>query len=209
MANLKDFGFIKWAKSSYYNKFNNLDDPLRIDNPETQSSTIDTQISEIVTENETRKSFFSPTNAKIDIMISKAFAINHPFTYTPSLIVSKNLFYNGGDAAFVNKFKYNEFSVSAIPTYNFNNLFLMGLQGMYQTPNFEVFLGSDNLFKTVTQIKGVIKEDRTIGSGYNGASFYMGIGIKFGRTVEHPQNSSYMPGLADQQSGFFKRLFGR
>ena len=140
-------------------------------------------------------------------MISKSFSINIPFSYTPSLIVSKNLFYKGGDAAFVSKFKYDGLSISAIPSYNFNNLFLVGMQGMYQTPNFEVFLGSDNLFKTVSQINGAIKQDLSIGSGYNAASFYMGLGIKFGNAVEHPQNSSSMPGIGEQESSFFKRLF--
>ena len=208
MANIKDLGFIKWAKSSYYNKFDNLDDPLTIDDPDVNSSTIKDKITDIATENETRKGFFSPTNAKVDFMISKAYSISIPFSYTPSLIVSKNIFYKGGDAAFVSKFKYNELSLSVIPTYNFNNLMLMGMQGMYQTPNFEVFLGSDNLLKTVSQVNGLIKQDRTIGSGYNAASFYMGLGIKFGNTVNHPQNSSYMPGIGDEETSFFKRLFG-
>jgi hypothetical protein len=208
MANLKDLGFIKWAKSSYYNKFNNLNDPLVINDPQASASSIERQITRIATDNETHKSFLSPTNAKIDFMISKAFSFSYPFSYTPGLIVSKNLFYNGGDVAFVNKLKYNGIALSAIPTYNFNGLFLMGLQGLYQTPNFEVFLGSDNLFKTVTQVNGIIQQDRTIGSGYNGASFYMGIGIKFGNTVNHPQNSSYMPGIGDEESSFFKRIFG-
>ncbi|SMD17497.1 DUF5723 family protein [Pedobacter nyackensis] len=208
MANIKDLGFIKWAKSSYYNKFNNLDDPLIIDDPDMNSSGIEDRIADIATENEERKSFFSPTNAKVDFMISKAYAISIPFSYTPSLIVSKNIFYKGGDAAFVSKFKYNGLSLSVIPTYNFNNLMLMGMQGMYQTPNFEVFLGSDNLLKTVSQVNGLIKQDRSIGTGYNAASFYMGLGIKFGNTVNHPQNSSYMPGIGDERPSFFKRLFG-
>ncbi len=208
MANVKDLGFIKWAKSAYYNKFNNMDDPILITDPQTSASSIEKQISNIATENEEHKSFLTPTNAKVDFMVSKSFSITYPFSYTPGLIVSKNLFYKGGDAAFVNKFKYNGISLSAIPTYNFNGIFLMGLQGMYQTPNFEVFLGSDNLFKTVTQVNGLIQQDQTIGSGYNGASFYMGIGIKFGNTVNHPQNSSYMPGIGDEESSFFKRIFG-
>lgn len=209
MANIKDLGVIRWAKSSYTNNFNNLNNPLIITAPNAQSSTqIETQITDIVKKNETHSSFYSLTNAKADFMISQPFTISAPdFTYTPGLVVSKNLFYKGGDAAFVNKFKYNNLSLSAVPSYNFNNLFLFGLQGMYQTPNFEVFLGSDNLFKTVSQAKGAIQQDINIGSGYNGASFYMGVGIKFGNTVEHPQNSSYMPGIGDEETSFFKRLF--
>lgn len=205
MANIKDLGFIKWRKTGYINKINTA---INIENlSQKTSNQVQNEIADIATDESENRSFYSVTNAKADFMISKSFSINIPFSYTPSLIVSKNLFYKGGDAAFVSKFKYYGLSISAIPSYNFNSLFLVGMQGMYQTPNFEVFLGSDNLFKTVSQINGAIKQDLSIGSGYNAASFYMGLGIKFGNTVEHPQNSSSMPGIDEQESSFFKRLF--
>lgn len=206
MANIKDLGFIKWRRIGYVNKINTA---VNIENlSQKTSKQVQNEIADLATDESENQSFYSATNAKVDFMVSKGFSINIPFSYTPSLIVSKNLFYKGGDAVFVNKFKYNGLSLSAIPSYNFNNLFLVGMQGMYQTPNFEVFLGSDNLFKTVSQINGAIKQDRSIGSGYNAASFYMGLGIKFGNTVEHPQNSSSMPGIGEQEGSFFKRLFG-
>lgn len=205
MANIKDLGFIKWRRTGYINKINAGENIENLS--QKTSKQVQNEIADIATDESENQSFYSATNAKVDFMISKGFSINIPFSYTPSLIVSKNLFYKGGDAAFVSKFKYNGLSISAIPSYNFNNLFLVGVQGMYQTPNFEVFLGSDNLFKTVSQINGAIKQDRSIGSGYNAASFYMGLGIKFGNTVEHPQNSSSMPGIGEQESSLFKRLF--
>lgn len=206
MANIKDLGFIKWRKSAYINRINSV---VNIQNLSQKTSTqLSNELADIATDDSDTTNFYSATNAKIDFMISKAFTLSMPdFTYTPSLIVSKNLFFKGGDAAFVNKFKYRDLAISAIPAYNFNNLFFMGLQGMYQTPNFEVFLGSDNLFKTVSQINGAASRDATIGTGYNGASFYMGLGFKFGNTVEHPQNSSTMPGIDDKQKSFFQRLF--
>lgn len=201
MGNIKDLGVIRWSKKSYIKHF---DESINISSPESAADPDRvTQITDIAIGNPAKSSFYSLTNAKADFMISKPIS----YYYTPSLIVSKNLFYKGGDAAFVNKFSYNEFSVSAIPTYNFNKLFLFGMQGMYQTANFEAFIGSDNLFKTFSQVNGAIKQDASIGSGYNGASFYMGIGIKFGNTVEHPQNSSTMPGVGDEGSSLFKRLF--
>lgn len=205
MANIKDLGFIKWRKTAYVNNINSV---VNITNlSQKSSSQIEKELADIATDQSVNKSFYTLTNAKLDFMISKPFSITYPFSYTPSLIVSKNLFYKGGDAAFVNRFKYNGLSLSVIPDYNFNNLFLVGIQGMYQTPNFEIFLGSDNMFKTITQINGAIKQDRTIGSGYNGASFYMGVGIKFGNTVEHPQNTSNIPGIGEEETSFFKRIF--
>lgn len=200
MANIKDLGVIRWGKSSYSN---HVASSLTIEDPQNNSSaTIEKEVKDLVLKNAKHSSFYSLTNAKADVMISKTFDF-----YTPAIILSKNLFYTGGDAAWVSKFSYKDFSISAIPSYNFNKLFLFGMQGMYRTPNFELFLGSDNLFKTMSQINGAIQQDVTVGSGYNGASVYFGIGIKFGSPVEHPQNSSTMPGINDQEGSFFKKIF--
>jgi hypothetical protein len=200
MANLKDLGVIRWGKGAVVA---DLDHGIYIPNPDSLSSKqVENAITDVVLNNAGRKAFYALTNAKVDFLISKTFDY-----YTPSVILSKNVFYKGGDVAFVNKFSYNDFSVSAIPNYNLDGLMLFGAQGMYKTPNFEVYLGSDNLFKSVSQLNGAIARDATIGSGYSSASFYMGVGIKFGRTVEHPQNSSTMPGIDDNESSFFSRLF--
>ena len=67
---------------------------------------------------------------------------------------------------------------------------MLGTQGMYQTPNFEFFLGTDNLLKSATAL-----QKATANTRYYGGSVYMGMAIKFGYDVEHPQNSSYMPGV--------------
>lgn len=205
MANVKDLGFIKWRKTVSVNRINAA---VNIENASVKTPRqVENEITDLAIEDSKIQNFYSATNAKLDFMISKGFEISYPLSYTPSLIVSKNVFYKGGDAVFVNKFQFNKISFSAIPSYNFNGLFLVGMQGMYQTPNFEVFLGSDNLTKTIAQAQGVIASDWNIGSGYNAASIYMGFGIKFGNTVEHPQNSSSMPGIGEQQRSFFKRLF--
>ena len=200
MANVKDLGVIRWAKSSVVADFN---DNIEItDFDDLSSKAVENRITDLVINSTGRKAFYALTNARVDFLISRSFSF-----YTPSLILSKNVFYKGGDVALVNKFSYNDFSVSAIPNYNIDGLVLFGMQGMYKTPNFEVFLGSDNLFKSVSVYNGLRSRDVTIGSGYSSASFYMGVGIKFGNTVEHPQNSSTMPGINDNQTSFFGRLF--
>lgn len=199
MANLKDLGFIKWNNQSYYKRINSN---ITIGDPNQSTADTKKQLKDAIAKDPDREGFYSATNAKIDVMLSKSFGL-----WTPSIIVSKNLFFTGGDAAMVNKFKYEGFSVSATPTYNFHQLFYLGLQTMYQTPNFEVFLGSDDLLKTTSQVQGILNKDATIGNGYNGASVYLGIGIKFGNFVEHPQNSSTMPGIGEESPGLFKRLF--
>jgi hypothetical protein len=196
LGNIKDLGFIKWSKDSHDIAFNATRSYGRIDT--LTSSELNNSLLNIINSADVKDGFYSLTNAKADFLISKTFDF-----YTPSLIVSKNLFYRGGDVAVVNKFAYNDFSLSLIPDYNLNGFFMVGAQGMYKTPNFEVFLGSDNLAKSIS-----IRQDALASNGYNGGSFYMGLNIKFGYTVEHPLNSSHMPGLDDrEETGFFGRIF--
>lgn len=203
MANVKDLGFIRWNSNNYVQEFKNRTVHIT-DLENTTPKEVQNQLTDIVTLNPEKKGFYSLTNAKADFMVSKTFGF-----YTPGFIVSKHLFYKGGDAAMVNKFRYEDFSVTAVPTYNFNNFFMVGVQAMYQTPNFEFFLGSDDLLKTSSQVSSYINKDIAAGNGYNGASVYMGIGIKFGNVVEHPQNSSTMPGLEPERPGLIKRLFSK
>ncbi len=199
MANVKDLGFIWWRKNTQKTVVDQFEP---IGDLHDQNS-VNTQIKDIFLLSGSSKKFIAPTNAKADIYLSKTYDF-----YKPALVVSKNLFYKGGDIAFVNTFNINDFAISATPLYNLNNIFMVGLQGKYQTPNFEVFMGTDNLTSTATQVRGLIKNDGTIGSGNSsGASFYMGVGIKFGNTVNHPQFSDVMPGINDQESSFFKRIF--
>jgi len=204
MANVKDLGFIRWSKDSYVNRFDNTANPVVLDSLQDKDShEIEDAVTGILTNGSRQAVFHTPTNAKADFLISKTFGF-----YTPSFIISKNLFFNGGDVAIVNKFHNRDFSVSIIPAYNINNIVFLGMQGMYQTPNFEVFVGSDNILKTASLF--VSKNNlSTAGSrSYTSASLYLGVSIKFGYIVEHPQNSSYMPGVGDEEEGFFKRLLG-
>ncbi|MCZ4245744.1 DUF5723 family protein [Pedobacter punctiformis] len=200
MANIKDLGFIWWRSNSQRTSINTT---KIIDNLAFNQANTNQEIKDIFLLSENPKKFLSPTNAKADLYISKVYGF-----YKPGLVISKNLFYQGGDIALVNTFSYNDFSASVTPQYNLNNIFMVGLQGKYQTPNFEVFLGTDNLISTATQLNGLKNSDANIGSGPNGASFYMGVGIKFGNVVNHPQFSDTMPGINDNEGGsFFKNLF--
>eukprot|EP01133_Synstelium_polycarpum_P010014 gene10014-11688_t len=197
MANVKDLGFIKWNNDSHYINFNS---GSLIVNPGTMTSKeINRQITDMVTGKDKRDGFYSATNASADVTVSKGYG-----NYTPMVVVSKNLFYKGGDFAFVNSMKFNNIYASVTPAYNFNGFFMAGIQGMYRTPNFEVYMGTDNLLKTIAA-----RQDQNSGSGYYGASFYMGMAIKFGGTVEHPLNSSHMPGVGEEEEkSFFQSIFG-
>jgi len=200
MANIKDLGFIWWRKntnSTYVNTVKTIEDIAS-----SQSNT-NKEIRDIFESTEQPDKFLAATNAKADVYLAKSYGF-----YMPALAISKNLFYKGGDVAFINTFKYNNLSGSVTPLYNLNNIFMVGLQGKYQTPNFEIFMGTDNLISTANTARNIIKNDYTIGSGPVGSSFYMGVGIKFGNIVNHPQFSDVIPGINDNGGGsFFKDLF--
>lgn len=188
MGNIKDLGFIRWSKNSNETPYNEIK-TINAFSRQT-SSYIANEFRNLVFKNSNQKAYTTLTNAKADFLVSKTYA-----SYKPSLIISKNLFYKGGDIAFVNTFSSNSLSASITPSYNFSGAFLIGLQGMVKSPNFEFFLGTDNIITTYYQAKGSIKQDENIGNGYNGASIYLGLGIKFGTIVDHPLNSDTMPGV--------------
>ncbi|WP_293742512.1 DUF5723 family protein [uncultured Pedobacter sp.] len=201
MANIKDLGFIWWRSNT---QRTTIDQSKTIENIENNQSNTNQKIQDIFLQAEEPKKFLAPTNAKFDFFMSKSYGF-----YKPALAVSKNLFYKGGDVAFVNTFIVNDFSGSVTPLYNLNGVFMVGLQGKYQTPNFELFMGTDNLVSTGYQTYGLIKKNAYTGRGPNGASFYMGVGIKFGNVVNHPQFADIIPGINDKSDGdgFFKSLF--
>lgn len=201
MANVKDLGFIWWRSNTQRTAINQS---KIIENIENNQSNTNQEIKDLFLLSEQPKKFLAPTNAKLDVYLSKRYGF-----YKPALAVSKNLFYKGGDIAFVNTFIVNDLSGSITPLYNLNGVFMVGLQGKYQTPNFEVFMGTDNFVATGYQAYGLIKKDAYVGSGPNGASFYMGVGIKFGNVVNHPQFADVIPGINDKSDSdsFFKSLF--
>lgn len=205
MASVKDLGFIRWGNQSHSIYVNDAvsvsRDPGDISSITGNANDLEKELDNLFVNADRQKSFYKPTNAKADFLISsRKFGF-----YTPNFIVSKNLFYTGGDVAFVNTFKYTDFSFSLTPAYNMIGFGMLGTQAMYQTPNFEFFLGTDNLLKSAS-----IRKTASVSSGYTGASVYMGLAIKFGYVVEHPQNSSYMPGVGDDadQKSFFSKIFG-
>jgi hypothetical protein len=202
MGNIKDLGFIKWNKKSHVVKFNTIKSIFAAST--NSSNDINEEITDIVNDADEQKSFYSVTNAKADFLISRTFNF-----YKPSLIISKNLFHSGGDIALVNSFKFGNVSASLTPAYNFNDFIMFGVQGMYESPNFEFFIGTDNIGKTLSTARGLRASDASIGTGYIGASVYLGLGIKFGPVVNHPMNFSTMPGVngAKPYKGFFRSLF--
>lgn len=203
MANVKDFGFIRWGKSSYTGSFD-VTQNVALDARYSPEARLQKAIDDLAKGNTEQKRFITPINSRADFLISKTFG-----PYTPNLIVTKNIFDKYGEAAFVNTIKSGTFSISAIPSYNTDKNFRMGIQGMIQTPNFEMFLGTNDILETYYASKDIITNNQAKETGYHRGSVYLGMAFKIGYIVEHPMNMSWMPGVGDgkDRQSIFGRIF--
>lgn len=205
LGNLKDIGLIKWSKDSYEYNFNT--GKIFIDNASNQSA--DNRLADSLDKNisatSINKSYVSALNGKAEILINKDFG-----NYRPNLILSKSIYYKGGDIALVNNYHYKNYVLTGMADYNTNGFLQLGGQLMIKTPNVELYMGSDHLIKSLQMLKTFTKNETIYPSGYTGVSFYMGFALKFGKILEHSANATQIPGfMQDPKKGFIKRLFGK
>ncbi len=203
MGNLKDIGFIKWNKNSFDYNFNAVN--IEVDNA-SSSSTDDRLLDSLdqkISNSRTKRSYFSLLNGKAEILINKNYG-----NYQPNLIISKSLYYEGGDIVLTNNYHYRNFVATASAGYNTNRYLAIGGQLMVKSPNAEFFIGSDHLLKSLEMIKYARDQTPPYSGGYTGASFYMGFGLKFGRILEHPANANFIPGMNEPWgTRFLRRIF--
>ncbi|MFM6953846.1 MAG: DUF5723 family protein [Sphingobacteriaceae bacterium] len=209
LANVKDLGFIHWNKSG--TKVYRINKSITINNANAANS--DERLADSI-ENTLKASkyqkegFYTPINGKLEVLVSKNFGAYHP-----NVLLSKNIWYPGGQATLINNFFLKNHVLSLTPSYNFLKFMNMGGQYLYKTPNFEFFIGSDQLFQTIQFAKGAINSDASAVKG-NGlsAGFYMGLSAKIGRLMEHPLNANRIPGIEqpkDTKNSFFRKLLGK
>ena len=208
LANVKDLGFIHWNKNSTevyrLNKSINMSQANANNADKRLADTISSIFSNSTYQNE---GFYSPMNGKIEVLVSKNFGAYHP-----NVLLSKNIWYPGGQATLINNFLLKNHVLSLTPSYNFLNFMNMGGQYLYKTPNFEFFIGSDQLFQTISFAKGAINSDASAVKGSLSMGFYMGLSAKIGRLMEHPLNANRIPGIEqpkDSKNSFFRKLFGK
>ena len=202
MGNLKDVGFIKWSKDAYQYDF----DTGKIIIDQASNSTADDRLAESIEKNISseaeNKSYLSALNGKAEILINKNFG-----NYRPNLILSKSVYYKGGDIVLVNNFHVKQYVFTGLADYNTNGFLQLGGQFMIKKPNVEFYAGSDHLLKSIEFFKNSIKNQSTYPSGYTGVSFYLGFAVKFGRVMEHSANATQIPGFTkNPDGGFLKRL---
>jgi len=210
-GNIKDLGFIHWSSRSRYYDFNGTTSIYGLSSPHREDS-IYNKVSGIVHgSNTVTGSFTSPIDGRAEFSASKSFWIddNHMFKYSPTVVVSKELFYQGFIGALVNPIKYEKYSLTLTTTYDDLKIFNLGAQFMMQTPNWEFFIGSDKLMQSIALAGDQLNKnspDINKNGTYTGADFFIGFSLKLGPVIEHPMNASSIP---MGEKGFLGRLWSR
>jgi hypothetical protein len=208
---VKDLGFIHWDALSRTYNFDNSATFLNLTSP-SREDTIYNGIRKIIHNNSTQGSFTTPIDGHAELSVNKTFYLDddHQFKYSPTLAVSKELFYTGYDVALVNPIEYQKYSLALTPSYDAVTALSLGLRFMVRTYDWEFFIGSDRLFQTVsTTGEAISKSSQSISqttSGYSGANIFIGFSLKLGPVIEHHMNASSIP---TGEPGFLGRLFGR
>jgi hypothetical protein len=208
--NVKDLGFIHWSnRSSTYN-FAALDTIADFSSGRREHNIYEAA-KNVVKTNEKVGSFTTATNAKFEISANKTYWLDYDnqYKYSPTLILSKEMFFDGFTAALVNPVTRGNYTLTLTTAYNNYKILSVGGQFMIKTPNAEFFIGSERLFPTGRLILASTKNEGQINksSSYLGADMFLGVTFKFGPLIEHPLNASYIP--TERKAGFFKRIFAR
>ena len=206
-GNLKDIGFIHWYSNSSVSYFDNTTTVFGISSTKREKHIYNAAY-HLLKSNYQNASFNSSTNGRAELSATKPYYIDadNTFKYSPTLIVSKDLFYDSFAGAMVNHFQYKSLNGSLTASYDNLNLFNIGLQFMYKPNNIEVFIGSDRLTHTLSFAGSTGNSATYTNSSFTGADIYFGFAIKFGPLIEHPLNASTMP---DGNKGFLGRLWNR
>lgn len=203
-GNIKDFGFIRWNSKSVTSDYDRSESVDRISTTRKNDSRIITEADSLASRQLTQHSFIAPVDGKADLSISKKFNVFTADFYTqPTFIVSKNLFYNGLTAAFVNHFNYKSFWFTALAMYNNDKVWNAGAQLMIKSANAEFYFGAEQLLRSVQ----FLSNSGTNNSKATGIGAFLGFSAKFGKVIEHPANASYIS--MGEEKGVFNKLWRR
>ena len=206
-GNIKDLGFIHWYSASTISNFNSTTTITGLSGltPRKQVDSLYDSAFRLLGGNPKYHSLTTYTDGRFELSATKSYYLDadNSIKYSPTLIASKELLYNGFAGAMVNHFQYKNYHVSVTASYDNQDLFNVGLQFMLKSHNNEFFIGSDRLIQTV----GLASSTASYTNGaYTGASIFMGFSLKFGPVIEHPLNASTIP---TGEKGFIGRLWNR
>lgn len=205
MGNVKDLGFIRWSKDSYEYNFDTGNITITNGSNSSADNRLADSLDNKISAKSVNKSYVSAINGKAELLIHKDYG-----NYKPNLILSKSVYYEGGDIALIHNYLYRNYVFTASTNYNTNGFLQVGGQFMIKSPNTEFYIGSDQLFKSFEMLRNSLTDQRPYSAGYTGMSFYMGFGLKFGTVLEHRHNASRMPGFRKNPiSEIVKKVFGK
>ncbi|MDB5023477.1 MAG: hypothetical protein JWP78_1232 [Mucilaginibacter sp.] len=206
-ANIKDLGFIKWYGNSSISSFNSTATVNGLSTTKREDSLYNLTRT-IVNSSPKYGSFTSYTDGRFELSATKSYWVdaNSSIKYSPTLIASKELLYNGFTGAMVNHFQYQNYHASLTASYDNQSLFNLGLQFMYKSYNGEFYFGSERLVQTMGLASAIHNSASYTNGSFTGADFFIGFSLKFGPVIEHPLNASIIP---IGQKGFLGRLWNR
>lgn len=216
---IKNLGFISWSSKSYTNSF--VGTALVHDFSSSQRETIITNsVDSLAQKGKGHHSFVTPTNGLLELSINRTFWLDEEgkIRFSPTLIGSKELFYNGFTAALNAPVQLGKHSIALTSTFDELKLFNLGLQYMQKSDNAEFFIGSERLFATGSFLSAALKKEPSTQvqtptpiKPFTGMDFYIGASFKFGPLIERQMNSSGIGPQGDK--GFlgkmWDRLFGK
>lgn len=194
-GHIKDLGFIKWGKNSTKFDFNDEVKVFKADANDLGVRFYD-KFSLMLANNARLGGFYTPTNAKVEVLASKTFDF-----YKPNLIVSKSMFQRDGAIAAINNFNYGVCNVALNGIYDLRQGFNFGSQFMVKAPNVEFYIGSERLFPSLRYANGFLSSNPGIGGNPTRADFYMGFSLKFGKLIQNFSNADEIPGITDGDQG--------
>src|ERR1700712_1307987 len=93
-GNIKDLGFIHWYSNSFTTDFNDVTTINGLTAPK-REATIYSSAYNLITKDKNFGSFTSYTDGRFELSATKTYQLDDQFKYSPTLIVSKELLYNG------------------------------------------------------------------------------------------------------------------
>jgi len=190
-GNLKDLGFIRWAGNATTYSFNNT---ARVPGLNTTQREINVSnaLTRLLERFPETKPFTKPIVGRAELSVAKKFQFG-TITYLPTAIVSRQVYGLGTAAALVNNIQFGNFGTTVSGIVNEDKLFDMGLQLMYKTPNFEIFVGSEQFTRSMNlySASGENEDAITKTLSHSGGSIFMGFSFKFGKKIERWKTESY------------------
>jgi len=190
-GNLKDLGFIRWAGEATTFSFGNT---TRIEDLNTgrRETNVFNALSQTIEKLPEQKPFTKPIVGRAELSAAKKFQFG-TITYLPTAIVSRQVYGLGTAAALVNNVQFGSFGTTLSGILNEDKLFDLGLQLMYKTPNFELFVGSEQLTRSMNLYSASGDDANAITKtmSHSGGNIYLGFSFKFGKKIERWKTESY------------------